>query len=74
MLFRSLGLKIAELLVREGLDRGSIDNTAVILDSGADDVFGNGGFPRSGGSGDDHRMVLVDEVNGFLLEAVVNHK
>ena len=36
-------------------------------------MFGNGGFSGTGGCGNDHGKALIDIINRFLLEPVVNH-
>jgi len=69
-----LALEIPVLLVGKSFDGRGVDHAAVILDRGIDDMLGDGGLARSGRGGDDHRVTLVDEINGFLLETVVLHR
>lgn len=68
-----IGELLAELpvlLVAQGLERGGVYDPLLVPERHGDGVLGNGGLPRRGVGGDEHRLVALEAGDGDALEGV----
>ncbi len=64
------GDEIVELLVRQRLDRRGVERSLAVGDRGVDGVLGDHGLAAARRRGDEHRLTVVERVEGAQLELV----